>query len=920
MPDFIDCKYEENFINRLEQITEELNFLPLGDQSEEDTIILSFNTRILNRKLVNYRQIQNSIAKVKRVLPTTKQKFAERFIPNRQLSRDFLQARINTADDLIRFVNENRLSFFDNQINTSEDAILEKLRDISPTTFNTFGAEFPNISTRIQSGQQLSSAEVRAFINQNGFDPRSFANNVENNTLGILNLLEGFLSSFGIGLGIMGSVCSLLNDIFSTVKSQRDISGPASDFMQNYQNVLGLINPDVAEVIGDVQGLISLMQQAQENSIDIISNFQQAFSLLASAFGIIMQFKDILDAVTGDDQTAESSLSVDWNFELIRDAIDANDTRFQTIIQRTNKPLGDINQDGVMNTNDADALQTYIDSTATNEVKSYINTIFVPHLNANTSTFSDFINFPSAQQPDSGLADIADKFSSVVDTLGAGPGSGDFGLSKILEIISIASGLISSIQGLVGGSRPVNIQSIFEQLDQIVDLGTGAVEDIFADFAEQADEYREIVEDALEEAEEIAVENKPKAKEISDNHKESLEEPYTEALETSAEAPKLLQTALIDHVRAIKNGIRGIAAVGVLDQLAEQLMTVVDQSAAKLKSKAEMFSPESLDNGYHFNIQSSYAKMAGLIATAKNTASDDVTEEMKDSLKGMIAQSSEKFRQKNKEEVEYVALRFCKMAGEIERVYDEVTAPIEAMINNFQATNRLLAGIGNDVTLRAVLAGAIRYDTQTRLAAMQQAGTIDATIAAPFINAAGQRSIDPGEGTQSTGLLPPLPADYEFPTYEEALRGARGVRYQPGEQSSRMGPRGFLTGKAGGVDEESLRRLYNLARSWGREIVVISAHRNAEVNRDAGGVANSNHIIGTAFDITMPTSINIRERVRFCNFAYNAKLQGIIVYSWGIHIAKSTEGQDELTIGRGGDFNYFHSRMLTGPLGNRTLV
>jgi hypothetical protein len=73
-----------------------------------------------------------------------------------------------------------------------------------------------------------------------------------------------------------------------------------------------------------------------------------------------------------------------------------------------------------------------------------------------------------------------------------------------------------------------------------------------------------------------------------------------------------------------------------------------------------------------------------LFASAKNIASEETTETVKNSVKGLIGQSAEIYRQKTKEEVEFVALRFCKLAGEIERLYREVTKPIETMIQTFQ--------------------------------------------------------------------------------------------------------------------------------------------------------------------------------------------------------------------------------------------
>ena len=909
MTNLIDCKYEANLVFRLEQISSELNTVSPSDLSEDDIIILNFNTERLDKELRNFRRLQNELTRSKKITPTIKRKFKEQFVP-KSISKEFTQAKIETAQDLTRYVLTNSDAFRGTSI-SSEDRILEVLRELDPNEFRTFGSEFPSIELRLRSGP-ISSSEIGGLIRENGFDPRLFASRLEQNRRSIFNLLERFLSKLGIGIGIMGSFCSLVENVYALAKGQRDISGNPAAFLQNFQNVLGLINPNAAAVVGSVQELIQLFQEAQSNTLDVANNIQSAIGLLASAFGIAMNFVNILDKITG--QTDQSgSIEVQWDLEDIRDAISANDSRFLVIVSETNKPLGDINQDGDVTGDDAIALQTYIDGVPFTGVTNYVDNILIPFLNQNASTFSDFADFPTAKDPSSNIGDLIGSFSSVAGKFGAAAGSGDFGLANIIQAISLAAGIISSIQSLISGSKPVNIQGLFQQLDQVIELAGNAREGLFKDFNEFSDDYKDETEKALEEAEDNAVDNPEKTAEINEKNQEALEENYTEALEKTAEASKNLGGRVTEVVERIRNGIRQLAAVGVLDQTADQLLSVIDQSAGQLQSKIRMFSPQSLDNGFHFNMGSSYAKMAGQIATAQNAASDATTEAMKDSVKGMMAQSAEKFQTKSKEEVEFVALRFCKLAGEIERLYNEVTAPIEATIQEFQGIDRSLSEIGNETTLRAVRSGAIRYDTETRRLATERAGLIPANVARPHISAetGGTTSIPPG-GTIPSGLDTIPPAGFDgLPTYDDVIgktwRGLFSFNPGPRSRASTVFNGRPLSDGWNALRPDVVASLVSLAEAWrasgGGSFNIASAFRaggvtQAQIQRlratgrtIQGQSANSlrvettSHSRGLAIDCGIVGRSN---QIRFLNLAYRAGFRGLALYSSFVHIDKES--------------------------------
>lgn len=892
--DYNDCGYEESLIIKLEAASRD--FFDPASYDAESRSILNKNTEVLNRELTNYRKTKNEAITSTKIYESTKIQIREAYVP-KSLYEKFDIASIVTVGDYINFVNSNQTFFRD-------PYPLETISGIDPAIFRTFETEYPNITIRLRSGQ-ISSAEVDGLIKDNGLDPNIFTNQSQTKRKNIFDLLERFLGKLGIGVGIMGSFCALVEDVFAISKGQRDLTGNSAQFIGNFSNTLGLINPKAEEVIGNVLELISLMQTAQQKSSDVASNMQTAFGTIAGAFGIAMKFADVIQSAQGN-TSQDTGIEVDWNLAAIAEAIRSTNIKFLATIEETGKPLADINQDNLVNLDDADAFDSYVANTAPDQYITYIDDILIPHMNKNAVTFAEFSNITSASQPGSNMPSLLETLSSVTGSIGDGPGSGDFGIAKIIETISLASNIASSVQSLISGSKPTNIQTLFEQLEQITQLAQQATEGMFKDFNKNAQDYNKTAEDALKEAENLAVDDKAKAAEIGASNQESLETNVTTALETSAENSKNLGSILTDVVNRIRNGIRQLAAVGVLENLDQQLAGVIDQSSTQLRSRVALFSPTSIDNGFNSNMLSSFGKMSGLIAQASAAASDQSTDAMKRSVTGMIGQSAEKYRQKDKEEVEFVALRFCKLAGDIERMYREVTAPIEAMTGSFATTNVSLSAAGNPITLRAVQAGALRLDSQARIAAMQRAGTIWANQTSPFTTAAGVRSNIPAQGSYPIDIVPPLPGDYEFPTYDDALKGVRGVLYSPGSCSSLSGRAGFIAKSAsGGVDTDSLRRLYILAQRWGEVIRINSAYRSPQANLCAGGEDSSYHLTGKAFDCSISGRSN---QIRFMNLAYLVGFRGFGSYDTFTHIDTRGAPSDW------GNFDYYS---LPGPPGTK---
>lgn len=889
----IDCNNTENMIAKFEAASTELFVVPI-DADTVDVKLLNRNTKILNEEIQRLRDTRNQVQTGKLISSNTKNIFGVRFVPE-NLRKDYNDSVISDAAALIRYMKDNS-TFFSSNFTKSEN-ILSKLSEIEPQTFKPFSSEYPSIEIRLRTGL-ISSAETFQFIRENSFNHAFFEQQTRSNSIGIISLFDRFLSGLGIGIGLMGSFCALVENVFALVNGQSDTFNNSEEFGPELQVIISGLNPRLTDVLGQVANISTLLTKALQDTGSVRENLQNSFNLLAGVFGITMNFFDSSSNTGG-------TLEIDWNLNAIKNAIQEEDILFTTILESTQKPLGDINQDGVVNNTDVVAFQIYIDGNATDVINDYVNNIMLQHMTENASQFSEYINFSGADESD-GLSELVSEFSTVVSLFGspADAETGDFGLADILQMIGLISGISSSIQALTGGSRPVNISALIGQLDQALELATKTRQKLNSDFSALSVEYKNATEETLAEAESISVADPAKTAEISEKNQESLENNYTPALQTLGETNKDLGPTLTRQINQLKGSLGSLAAVGVLDNVETQLEGVIDQSAVQLKSKIGMFGPAALDNGIGFNMGSAYSKNAGLVAGAQESASDEATQQMKNIMKGQIAMSAEKYRDRKKEEVEFVALRFCKLAGEIERIYNEVTSPLETMQGQYQQTDRLLSASGNENSLKAINAGATRFDTETRIAAMREAGIVPATIAR-----GGITGLAPGSPPYvGRGPAADLPAGFVFPSYEDARQGRGGILYAPGPSSNLSGRAGFLPrSQDGGVDTQSLYMLYQLAQRWGQTIRINSAYRSPRANAAARGKpgldSGGYHPAGKAFDCSISGRQN---QITFMNLAYQIGFRGFGSYNTFTHI--DTRG----SAASWGNFRYYN---LSGPAG-----
>jgi uncharacterized protein YoxC len=879
--------------------------------------LLSVAAKQLNKEIDSYRGIKNNICLNTAIDQNIRDRFLS-LIPKerRQLLKD---ANPRTIRELFLFFEVNR-AFFQDIFRTQEE-VIAVARVVYPNISPSFADEFPALADRINRNGRITVTELSQFVEREGINIESLGSQLDANSRNIMNLFNQFVSGLGSAAQVMGDFCSLTENFFSLVQGQRDILDGAQSLAGDLNRIAQNLPSFIGEITERAQSILGLIQNIRNLSQGMQVNMQEAISLLGQALGIIMSFfPDSSGAPSG-------KFEITWNLEKIRDDLDAANTVFEVVISATNKPLGDINQDGSITQEDVDLFTDYIDgaNTITDSTTSYIEDTMFTYMIDNIEVFAEYAEFPSGSSSGSFAQTVSD-FKQAFDFLAgiAGGGGGDFGQNIINQMLSQVSGMISEIQQLIGvaqsisqlvSNQRVEIGSVLNTLQQLQGSSIQAISSIFNDFNEIQTRFRTTVERSLGEAEAVSVSNPTRTREVSESNVEAHSQNVSAATRNLGQIMNELGPQLNSGLNTIRGLMENLAATGILENTASQLRGVVGQSINQLQSRISTLEVERLSNQYDFNMTPVFARFATEVARAREATTDDARRNMEGIVDGHVALAAERYRNLNRRDVDFVASRFCQFAGEIERVYRDITRPAEQMIQqNADSLSELRSAESDTTTQRAIAAGAIRLPREARVSAAQRAGaSIPATVATPYVNPnTGRRTTVPPPGaapSEGYGPTPIVPTSYgNLPSFDDLKNNQvwNGLfRFGGGMNRSRNNWDPILR-LPEGVD--MLRKFLNVANTWkvtgGPPLVIISAFRRG-ARTPSGRV--SEHSLGRALDVEMRGRIN---QIRLMNIAYNAGFRGFGSYTlYGGFVHIDTAG------GSWGTFRYYN---LSGSNGNKS--
>lgn len=916
-----DCDFTEKVVAEFDRIAAAFE----TDNIQEDVILLNFNTKVLNEEIVKFRGNRFGILLKKPLTSFAKREFETQFVPD-QLKNEYRSRVLTNLDDLAKYVASK---FELNRRFSDKNSVVESIGRIEPQTYQTFGNQYPAVAERLRSGP-ITSAEVRQLSRQYGFDLNNLADRIKTSISGFLGLLQRLFSGMGLGLGLMGSFCSLIDNVFGPVTGIRNASGNAAALSGDLPRLISSISPRTGEMLQTVQQIRGIVERVQGDASTTRMSMQDAFGLIASAMNIVLKFYNPSTKERG-------GVELEWDFVKIKEAIEdaisnieQEKLLFIDAQAEDGRPLADFNNDGIVDQADLDLLQDYIDETLQDpKVVKYIETVMLPFMVAEIKKYKEYTIY-STSSSNSGGVDI----SGVVEMLSAAsqlfgspsnPSGGDFGLSQLSSMLGNISGIESQIRGFASrlqGGQSININSLLSQISQLRSAAQQVSGSIFGDSRATLNEFRTTTERALEVAERVSVSEPERTREIQESRQSAIGENITRALNISARATSEIIPILNQRLTGLQGLLRNAAAVGVVDAVESRLTSVVEQSARQLETVARAFSPTSLDNRFNFNMAPVFARFAGLQARALAATTEDSVEHVQNVVRGNLAQAVRNFRSPNREDVEFIALRACNLAGELERIYNGMTEPLQQMVGQFQATMPALEGRGAEISAAAVAAGAIRLPSSARPAAAAIAAAIPAT--ATTLDPATGAPLPGGAVPAAPGTIPATargpsprnPAEYaDLPTYEDVYQKTwQGLfRYGPGNRT-----RGSLLYQGLPLslgwdyirerESDTMRAFVALARAWksrgNPSFTVSSAYRAPGLTRERisalqrlprsqwiGGVnpvslrvEATQHARGKAFDCLIGGPRQGSLQQQFAALARSLDFRGIGYYSWGVHV------------------------------------
>lgn len=310
----------------------------------------------------------------------------------------------------------------------------------------------------------------------------------------------------------------------------------------------------------------------------------------------------------------------------------------------------------------------------------------------------------------------------------------------------------------------------------------------------------------------------------------------------------------------------------MLDQLKNHVLNFVDQLAKTAMQKVYNITGGWIDPQYIYNHGALSEKFVREKEKAASFFSKENLQGIKDKIQGAIQYAAGVFERMDLEEIQFLIMRFCELLQSIEQLFFGMTTTMSNMIQNYQAVHSLLSGSGDLATAEALAAGAVRYDSGSRMEGIRFAGSLPSYGPVDSSPMAAPGSQIPSDGRGVPANVAPMTQDEigSVPSYEQIKDGgSQFLAFQGGGLT--MGPAGWTNARA----EEKVMLIRLAKELGGRRLTVNCAYRSPEHNKKVGGATNSVHMSGKAFDIShsgmgtsVETFINTARSVGFRGFGY----------------------------------------------------
>jgi hypothetical protein len=304
-----------------------------------------------------------------------------------------------------------------------------------------------------------------------------------------------------------------------------------------------------------------------------------------------------------------------------------------------------------------------------------------------------------------------------------------------------------------------------------------------------------------------------------------------------------------DLVNKLKNFSLSFSLKALIDQLKNNILKVIDKAIDKVKNIIENFSIENIISEIQTVVTERIgAQFQKIKETAMKFFDPANVENFKKKIEALIDYASNVFKNPSIEDIQFLLFRFCGFISQIENGINAVKNPLDDFSNSYKNAISVTAANSARNTVRAVTAGAIRYEQPVRDAGINTSR--DNYVAA--------------------GNIPPLGSeDYMNITPWNNGQGDSRIKFI-GRWPTVLGRDGWER-----VDPRARAMLMKVQSQFGRQLNVNSGYRSPEYNASLNGSAkNSYHMQGMALDISW-SGINPTTREEFVRIARAQGFRGI---------------------------------------------
>jgi hypothetical protein len=306
---------------------------------------------------------------------------------------------------------------------------------------------------------------------------------------------------------------------------------------------------------------------------------------------------------------------------------------------------------------------------------------------------------------------------------------------------------------------------------------------------------------------------------------------------------------ITDLVNKLKNFSLNFSLKALLNQLKSGITKVIDRVIEKVKGIVENFSIENVVSEVKtFLTERIGSQFQKIKETALKFFDPENIKNFKNKIEALIDYAVGVFKNPTLEDIQFLLFRFCQFASQIENGINAIKNPLEDFTNSYKNTVRVLQANSSGNTVRAVSAGAIRYELPARDSGINTAREI----------------------YTAAGDIPPLgPNEFSEITPWNEGRGDSRIKFV-GRWPSVLGRDGWEM-----VDMRARAMLMMVQKEFGRQLNVNSGYRSPEYNASLNGSAkNSYHMQGMAMDISW-SGINAETREEFVRIARSNGFRGI---------------------------------------------